>query len=143
MHISEVIRRKGAKVITIPSRATVADLLTLLTEHGIGAVVVSDDDGASVAGIVSERDIVRSLHTEGAGILAASVATIMTRGVETCRPEDDLEALGRQMTEHRVRHVPVVVEGRLYAIVSIGDIVKHRIDELEMERDQLVGYIHQ
>lgn len=142
MHISEVVRRKGAKVITIPSTATVSDLLALLSEQRIGAVVVSDD-GATVAGIVSERDVVRHLHRRGASVLTEWVSTIMTLQVETCTPEDDLEALGRQMTEHRVRHVPVVVDGRLEAIVSIGDIVKHRIDELEMERDQLFGYIQQ
>lgn len=143
MHISEVVRRKGATVVTISSSATVSDLLDLLAEHGIGAVVVSDDAGATVTGIVSERDIVRHLHADGARVLTASVAAIMTRGVQTCLPEDDLESLGRLMTAHRVRHVPVLVDGRLGAIVSIGDIVKHRIDELEMERDQLVGYIQQ
>lgn len=143
MHISEVIRRKGGEVVTIRSDATVAQLLALLAEYRIGAVVVSDDDGATVAGIASERDIVRHLHTDGPAVLSAAVAAIMSSDVETCTPEDDLERLARQMTEHRVRHIPVVVEGRLQAIVSIGDIVKHRIDELQMERDLLVGYIQQ
>jgi CBS domain-containing protein len=143
MRISEVIRRKGDEVVTITPDASVGHLLSLLAERGIGAVVVSDDGGESVVGIVSERDVVRHLHLHGAGVLAGSVASIMTTTVLTCSPDDDLEALARQMTEHRFRHVPVVVEGRLYAIVSIGDIVKNRIDELQHERDQLFGYIQQ
>ncbi len=143
MHISEVIRRKGDDVVTIRSDATVADLLALLDEHRIGAVVVSDDGGVTVAGIVSERDVVRQLHLEGTAVLATAVAAIMTTDVLSCAPEDDLETLARQMTENRCRHVPVIVDGSLRAIVSIGDIVKHRIDELQMERDQLVGYIQQ
>ncbi len=143
MRISDVIRRKGDDVVTIRTDATVAQLLAILDEHRIGAVVVSDDDGATVAGIVSERDVVRHLHTDGADVVTLRVAAIMSRGVQTCEPGDDLETLARQMTEHRIRHVPVVVDGRLRAIVSIGDIVKHRIDELQMERDHLVGYIQQ
>ncbi len=143
MHISEVIRRKGDVVVTIHPEATVADLLTLLDEHKIGAVVVSDDGGTSVVGIVSERDVVRHLHLEGPTVLETAVAMIMTTDVLSCTPEDDLEVLARQMTENRCRHVPVIVDGTLRAIVSIGDIVKHRIDELQLERDQLVGYIQQ
>lgn len=143
MRISDVIRRKGDEVVTISPDATVIALLALLAERGIGAVVVSDDDGASLVGIVSERDVVRHLHARGAAMLQGTVASIMTRTVLTCSPDDDLEALARQMTEHRFRHVPVVVEGELYAIVSIGDIVKNRIDELQHERDQLFGYIQQ
>lgn len=141
MHISEVIRRKGDEVVTISPDASVSELLAMLAEKGIGAVVVSDDGGESLVGIVSERDVVRHLHLQGPDVLQGTVATIMTTAVMTCSPEDDLEALARQMTEHRFRHVPVVVDGRLYAIVSIGDIVKHRIDELQHERDQLFGYI--
>jgi CBS domain-containing protein len=143
MRISEVIRRKGRDVVTVRSSQTVAELLALLAAHGIGAVVVSDDGGATVAGIVSERDIVRHLQLDGPQVVQLPVAAIMSRVVQTCTLEDDLEALARQMTEHRVRHVPVIVDDRLYAIVSIGDIVKHRIDELQAERDQLVGYIQQ
>jgi CBS domain-containing protein len=143
MRISEVIRRKGGDVVTIRSDAPLVQLLALLAERGIGAVVVSDDDGATLVGIVSERDVVRHLHLDGAAVLQRTVASIMTTEVFTCGPDDDLEALARQMTEHRFRHVPVVVGGRLYAIVSIGDIVKNRIDELQYERDHLVGYIQQ
>lgn len=142
MRISEVIRRKGAAVITIRPDATVRDLLRVLEENGIGALVVSEDEGATLVGIVSERDVVRALHHDGASVLDAQVSALMTAEVATCLPEDDLESLARVMTERRVRHLPVVVEGRLKAVVSIGDIVKHRIDELQAERDQLVDYVH-
>lgn len=143
MRISEVIRRKGRDVVTIGPDETVAELLSLLARYGIGAVVVSGEDGTSVEGIVSERDIVRHLQSDGPDVVRLQVRAIMTRVAQTCTLEDDLETLARQMTEHRVRHIPVIVDGQLYAIVSIGDIVKHRIDELQMERDQLVGYIQQ
>ena len=110
-------------------------LFGLLSEHHIGAVVVSDD-GESVDGIVSERDVVRYLHTDGAAIMDAPVEQIMTAEVHTCSPEDVLDDLETAMTERRIRHVPVVVDGELHAIVSIGDVVKNRIDDLQSERDQ-------
>jgi CBS domain-containing protein len=142
MRISDVIRRKGDEVVTLRPDATVRQLLEILDQHHIGAVVVSDD-GSTVTGIVSERDVVRHLHTDGIGVLDARVATIMTDDVHTCTPEDSIEDLAQVMTERRFRHIPVAVEGRLVAIVSIGDIVKGRIDELQTERDHLVGYIQQ
>lgn len=142
MKISDVVRRKGGDVITVRSDATVAELLTLLSEHKIGAVVVSDD-GEAVHGIVSERDVVRHLHTDGAALLQAPVGQIMTAEVHTCGPEDGLDDLESAMTERRIRHVPVVVDGKLQAIVSIGDVVKNRIDDLQAERDQLRHYIQQ
>ena len=142
MRISDVIRRKGDLVVTIRSDATVERLLDLLEEHKIGAVVVSDD-GSTPSGIVSERDVVRHLHSDGVAVLEESVATIMTTDVETCTPDDRIDAMARTMTERRIRHIPVLVDGKLSAIVSIGDIVKWRIDELQYERDQLVGYIQQ
>ena len=137
-----MVRRKGSVVVTVRSEETVERLLALLEEHGIGALVVSDD-GETVTGIVSERDVVRHLHSDGAAVLQAPVSQIMTSEVKTCDPDMAIEELARTMTDHRIRHVPVVVDGRLHAIVSIGDIVKHRIDELQTERDQLVGYIQQ
>jgi CBS domain-containing protein len=137
-----VVRRKGDLVVTVKPDETVEKLLDLLAEHKIGAVVVSDD-GETVGGIVSERDVVRHLQSSGAAVLAGPVSQIMTSDVTTCDPDINIEDLARTMTELRVRHIPVVVEGRLHAIVSIGDIVKHRIDELQAERDQLVGYIQQ
>jgi CBS domain-containing protein len=142
MRISDVIRRKGDKVVTVRSDETVQRLLEILEQHHIGAVVVSDD-GSSVSGIVSERDVVRHLCSDGPGVLGQPVSTIMTSEVQTCTPEDGIEDLARVMTDRRFRHVPVVVDGALIAIVSIGDIVKWRIDELQTERDHLVGYIQQ
>ena len=135
-----MVRRKGADVITVRSDASVTELLSLLSEHRIGAVVVSDD-GESVDGIVSERDIVRHLHTDGAALLEAPVGQIMTSDVHTCGPDDSLDDLETAMTGGRFRHVPVVVDGKLHAIVSIGDVVKNRIDDLQAERDQLRTYI--
>ena len=135
-----MVRRKGGNVITVRTDASVVDLLDLLSEHRIGAVVVSDD-GETVHGIVSERDIVRHLHTDGASLLDAPVSQIMTAEVHTCAPEDSLDDVESTMTERRFRHVPVVVDGKLAAIVSIGDVVKNRIDDLQAERDQLRTYI--
>ena len=140
MRVSEVLRRKGATVITIGPDRSVRELLGLLAEHGIGAVVVSED-GAGVAGIVSERDVVRRLHLDGNEVLAGPVAAIMTTDVETCSPPDELEQLMAVMTEHRIRHLPVLEDGRLVGLVSIGDVVKHRISEVQAERDQLSDYI--
>lgn len=142
MRISDVVRSKGGDVITVRSDATVKELLALLAEYRIGALVVSDD-GQSVHGIVSERDVVRHLHSAGAGVLDGPVRTIMTSEVHTCSLEDGLDDLESAMTERRIRHVPVVTDGRLTAIVSIGDVVKNRIDSLRAERDQLRDYIQQ
>jgi len=142
MRISDVIRRKGDLVVTVRPDASVQQLLEILEEHKIGALVVSDD-GETVTGIVSERDVVRHLRTEGAGLLEQTVATIMTSEVQTCTPDDPIEDLAVTMTERRIRHVPVVTDGHLVAIVSIGDIVKWRIAELQTERDHLVDYIQQ
>lgn len=142
MKISDVVRRKGDQVVTVRPDETVERLLQLLEEHRIGAVVVSADE-SSVDGIVSERDIVRHLHTDGAALLDAPVSQIMTADVHTCAPGDSLEDMAAAMTERRIRHVPVVVDDKLTAIVSIGDIVKFRIDTLQTERDQLRDYIQQ
>lgn len=140
MRVSEVLRRKGAAVVTIEPDRSVRELLGLLAEHGIGAVVVSED-GAGVAGIVSERDVVRRLHLYGEEILEGPVAAIMTADVATCAPPDELEQLMEVMTERRIRHLPVLEEGRLVGLVSIGDVVKHRISEVQAERDHLSAYI--
>ena len=141
MRINDVIRRKGAVVVTINPDATVGELLEQLSQHGIGALVVSGD-GQGVDGIVSERDVVRHLRSRGVTVLQARVSEIMSAEVITCGPDDSVEQLMRQMTELRVRHIPVVVDGALQGIVSIGDVVKHRMDELQLERDELVGYLN-
>ena len=141
MLISDVIRSKGDLVVTIAPDQTVKTLIDLLDEHRIGALVVSAD-GKRIDGIVSERDVVRRLHRDGAAVLDQLVSDIMTSEVRTAAPEDNLELTARVMTEARVRHLPVVAHEELVAIISIGDVVKHRMDELEVERDQLVDYIH-
>jgi CBS domain-containing protein len=141
MRISDVLRHKGSEVATVRPDATVAELLSRLATHNVGALVVSDD-GATVAGIVSERDVVRRLHVEGAGLLHHRVRDIMTADVSTCEPSHALDDLMLIMTEQRIRHVPVLDGGRLAGIVSIGDVVKSRIGELEEEAHQLESYIH-
>ncbi len=140
MRISDVLRDKGEQVVTVTPDTEVRQLLTILAEHGIGAVVVSVD-GTTVQGIVSERDIVRALAGRGAAVLAEPVTAIHTTEVQTVGPDALLADVERLMTERRFRHVPVVVDGRLRGIASIGDVVKKRIGELEGERTALAGYI--
>jgi CBS domain-containing protein len=140
MRISDVLRVKGAQVVTITPDTTVRGLLTVLAEERIGAVVVSLD-GTSVDGIVSERDVVRALALRGAAVLSEPVAAIYTADVHTVTPSTELEEVARMMTERRVRHAPVVLDGDLRGIVSIGDVVKSRIGELETERAALSDYI--
>jgi CBS domain-containing protein len=138
--ISQLLRRKDPEVATIDGSASVRSALALLAGKRIGALVVSSD-GRSVDGIVSERDVARGLHHRGAELLADPVSSVMTAQVHVCPPDASVEGLARTMTEHRVRHVPVVADGELVGIVSIGDVVKARLDELEEERKQLVDYI--
>jgi CBS domain-containing protein len=142
MRIREVIAAKpDSTVVTVSPEATVRELIGLLAEHNVGALVVSSD-GAKVDGIVSERDVVRRLHSEP-DVLAATVASIMTDEVHTCAPDDSLDEMMSVMTERRIRHVPVCDGDRLVGIISIGDVVKHKISVLEFERDQLDHYVHQ
>ena len=140
MKVTDVLRDKGDLVVTVTPDHTVTELLDRLAEHGVGALVVSAD-GTSVAGIVSERDVVRSLQRQGPGLLSAPVGDIMTAQVHTCPSDTDLDDLMRMMTDRRFRHVPVVDDDRLVGIVSIGDVVKHKIDLLQAERDHLTAYI--
>jgi CBS domain-containing protein len=140
MRITDVLRRKGDLVVTIAPDEKVRVLLDLLATHKVGALVVSSGGGA-VEGIVSERDIVRRLHSDGDSVLDVPVRSIMTTELFTAEPEASLEDLMVMMTERRVRHIPVIVEERLVGIVSIGDVVKHRIEELQSERDHLTAYI--
>lgn len=142
MKIAEVLSAKGSReVVTIAATKPVRALVALLAERNIGAVIVSGD-GRSVDGIVSERDVVRRLDADP-GVLDATVGDIMTASVHSVAPDDSLDATRRLMTEHRFRHVPVVDDGRLVGIVSIGDVVKAHIDQVEFERDQLDSYVHQ
>jgi CBS domain-containing protein len=141
MRIADVLRNKGGAVMTINPDATVTDLLAGLAGHNIGAMVVVGPDG--VVGIVSERDVVRQLHANGASVLSRPVSEIMTSVVSTCSKSDTVDSLTRLMTENRVRHVPVLEDGNLIGIVSIGDVVKTRMEELEAEHEQLQSYITQ
>ena len=140
MRISDVLRGKGTQVVTVTPDTTVRRLLAVLAEHKIGAVVVSHD-GTSVDGIASERDIVRALAQRGAGVMSEPVTAIYTAQVHTVTLQTPIEEVMRMMTERRVRHAPVVADGALRGIVSIGDIVKIRIGELETERTALTDYI--
>ena len=141
MKIKDVIKAKASQaVVTIGPEATVRELVALLAEHNVGALVVSED-GNDVAGIVSERDVVRHLK-EDESVLDSAVSTIMTSEVQTCTRDQRINDLMQVMTTGRFRHIPVVEDGRLVGIVSIGDVVKHRMSELEFERDQLDSYVH-
>ncbi|HEX3813699.1 MAG TPA: CBS domain-containing protein [Mycobacteriales bacterium] len=140
MKISDVVRNKGSAVATLSPDSTVTVLLERLAEHGVGAMVVQAPDG-SVSGIVSERDVVRQLRERGAQLLGISVDQIMTRNVTTCAPGDAIEDVMRLMTDRRLRHVPVMQDGALAGIVSIGDLVKSRIDDLVSTTAHLEHYI--
>src|ERR1700722_1098925 len=140
MRISDVLRVKGTQVITVTPDTKVRQLLAVLAEHRIGAVVVSHD-GTTVDGIASERDIVQALARRGAAVMSEPVTAICTAEVHTVTAQTPIEEVMRMMTERRVRHVPVVVDGSLQGIVSIGDVVKIRFGELETERTALTEYI--
>ncbi len=142
MRVSDVLSSKGSSTVhTIGPDASVRELLDAFAVHDVGALVVSED-GRSILGIVSERDVVRKLR-DVEDARSAAVSTIMTTDVRTCSPEDSFASLMATMTEHRVRHVPVVVDGTLAGVLSIGDAVKHRMDQLQFERDQLADYVSQ
>lgn len=140
MRVANVIKTKGSDIVTMRADATVRELLHVLAHHGIGAVVVSAR-GSTIAGIASERDVVRALNRTGKSLLDEPVSSIMTAEVVTCELQDHVDDVMAVMTEWRIRHVPVVDGGALAGIVSIGDMVKSRIAELEGERDDLVTYI--
>jgi CBS domain-containing protein len=139
MNVETILRNKGNRVATIRSDATIADAVESLRRQGIGALVVSDDGG--VDGILSERDIVAALADDGALLLSRPVAEVMTRTVLTCDPQDTVAELMAEMTNRRIRHFPVVEDGKLCGIVSIGDVVKSRLDEIEFEASSLRSFI--
>lgn len=140
MRVSDVLSSKGSgSVYTIRPEATMAELLDSLAEYNVGALVVSLD-GTSMLGIVSERDVVRKVR-DFDHPSRITVEQIMTSDVQVCSPEDSFGALMAIMTEHRVRHVPVLDGSSLVGVLSIGDAVKHRMDQLEFERDQLNNYV--
>ena len=140
MQLSTIIAAKGDFVATIQPDATIGDLVAMLAEHSVGALVVSAD-GRTITGIVSERDVVRAM-THGADVLTRPVASIMTTHVFCASPDGHVDELMHLMTEKRVRHIPVTdSDGVLLGIVSIGDVVKSRLGELEGERAALLEYV--
>jgi CBS domain-containing protein len=140
MNVQTILGNKGRSVVTIHSDATVERAVAVLRLRGIGAVVVSDD-GETVIGILSERDLVEALGRYGNELLAVSVAEVMTCPVVTCDPDDSVAELMAEMTNRRMRHFPVVRDGKLHGIVSIGDLVKSRLDEIEYEAHSLRSFI--
>lgn len=141
MRIADILRSKGSVVATVTQTTTVTGLLADLALQNVGAMVVIGPDG--VVGIVSERDVVRQLHEQGPGLLRKQVGEIMSSEVLTCGPDDHIDDLAALMTNNRIRHIPVLDGGRLAGIVSIGDVVKHRMEELQAEQAQLHAYITQ
>jgi CBS domain-containing protein len=140
MHVATILRDKGSEVVTTTPERTIADTAKLLDEHKIGAVIVLDGDGA-VAGVLSERDIVRGIARHGERALSMQVRELMTSDVVVCKPEDTVQEVMALMTVRRIRHVPVMQDGRLSGIISIGDVVKHRLGEIEMEAESLRAYV--
>ena len=140
MDVCTILRGKGSEVATVPPETTVAAAVALLAEHMIGALVVTDASGALV-GIISERDIVRGLAEQGAAFLDCPIETCMASPVQTCAPGDSDREILALMTDRRFRHLPVVEDGSLIGIVSIGDVVKSRIDGVIAEADALRDYI--
>lgn len=140
MHVATILNAKGRSVLTARHDDTIRRVIELLSRHNVGAVIVCDADG-SVVGILSERDIVRAMADLGAAVLDLPAEDLMTRDVITCKPSDTVPNLMSVMTESRVRHLPVVEDGILAGVVSIGDVVKARIAEAEQEIDGLRQYV--
>ncbi len=140
MNVSTILKNKGFDVITRHPEATLSDIAQLLNEHKIGSVVIVDG-GDKVCGIVSERDIVSAIAKKGGAVLDEPVSSCMTANVFTCTREDTLEKLMSEMTKHHFRHLPVIADGKLVGLVSIGDVVKQRIAEAEMEAAAMRDYI--
>ena len=139
MQIAKVLRAKGSVVATVPPDASVTVMLAQMARHRVGAVVVVDD--GAVVGTVWERDVIRFLHERGASVVQAPVLEIMNVDVISCTPTDEVDGVLRIMTDRRIRHLPVMVGDKLIGIVSMGDLVKARIDELETNRAYLQSYI--
>ncbi len=141
MNVQSILAAKGTAVATITAESTLSQAVAALRDHGVGALVVSTD-GASLDGILSERDIVRSIATHGDDTMHLVVGSAMSSSVITCQPADTIDKLMGMMTERRIRHLPVLeADGSIVGIVSIGDVVKYRLVELENENSQLHNYI--
>ncbi len=140
MFVRQILNNKGDNIVSIAPSAKIADVAAVMSKERIGAIVVLDVD-ERIVGIVSERDISRGLAEHGAALLDMRADRIMTQDVVTCSPEDGIDGLMRKMTTGRFRHLPVMDKAKMVGIVSIGDIVKHRLEELEAEASLLQDYI--
>ena len=140
MAVAHILRQKGTTVVTVEPEDSVQTIVDMLARHRIGAVVVVDPAGG-IAGIVSERDVVRAMVGDVAGVVSMTAKDIMTAKVRTCSPTDSEAELMQMMTEGRIRHLPVVANGRVTGMISIGDVVKLRIESMEAEADQMKTYI--
>lgn len=138
--ISVILERKGGSVVTIRPDAMLLSAAETLSKHNIGALIVSSD-GQSVEGIVSERDLVRDLARLGTGAVKRTVSDVMSRDVTTCEPSATIDDIMATMTERHIRHVPILEDDHLVGIVSIGDVVKMRLDALEVEKESLEQYV--
>lgn len=142
MIVGTILDQKGHAVATVGKATSLLDAAAVLRDRGVGALVVSSD-GSTIEGIISERDIVRAIAAHGASVLGRDVASAMSADVTTCTADDSVDHLMALMTAHRIRHVPVVdAGGSLAGIVSIGDVVKFRVGQLESENQTLFDYIH-
>lgn len=142
MLVSQILKSKAMDgVLTLTSDAPVSDAAAIMSEKRIGTIVISDDGGKTATGILSERDIVRELGRKGVACMGDTVADMMTRKLVTCGPSDKSDAVLAQMTDGRFRHMPVIENGTLIGLISIGDAVKARLAELAMERDALEGMV--
>jgi CBS domain-containing protein len=139
MKVADILSAKGSRVSIVRPSETIITLANRLQAERVGAMIVSED-GKKIDGIISERDVTHGVAEHGADLLNLHVAELMTRGVITCSPSDTIADIARKMTLHRVRHLPVQANGELIGIVSIGDVLKYRLDEMEMEANVLRDY---
>ena len=138
--VSSVLKHKGHEVVTVTSDQTVTAIVTVLAKNRIGAVPVVNDKG-QIIGIISERDIIRGMAQHAGSVLTLAADKLMSRDVKTCSTEDTLDDLMEVMTRQRIRHLPVIADGALHGIVSIGDVVKQRLEEVQSEAEELRNYI--
>ena len=140
MSVATILKQKGAAIFTVSPGDSVQTIVDTLARHRIGAVLVTDGAG-NIAGIVSERDVVRAMSGDAASVVRKTAADIMTARVRTCSPSDTESELVALMTEHRIRHLPVVANGKVTGLISIGDVVKHRMESMEREAEEMKSYI--
>ena len=136
MRVSDILKIKGPAVKTIEPTATIRALAQGLRLEGVGAMIVLDAKGA-ISGIISERDLARGLAEYGSDLSSLNVSALMTQAVVTCAPDDSVATVSKVMTQRRIRHLPVVIDGQLAGLISIGDVLKHRLDEVQLEANVL------